>query len=1082
IDGTTALATGTYTAQAQQSDNNGNIGYSAPHTFTVDATPPSITLTTPANNSSTNDTTPTLSGTAGIASGDLSGVTVTIYNGSNTLGTVAQTPTTTRNGTTGAYTLDATALLPGTYTAQASQLDGAGNVGTSNTRTFTIDTTAPVVTLTTPANGSSTNDTTPTYSGTAGQLTGDQTAITVEIYSGTTVTGSPLQTRPATAAAGAWTVDGTTALLPGTYTARALQTDAAGNQGTSTPNTFTVDTTAPVLTLTTPANGNRTNVTTPTYSGAAGNATGDSATVTLDIYSGSTVTGSPVQSRPATRVGATWTIDGSPALTAGTYTARATQTDAAGNSGHSGDNTFVVDTTAPTITLTAPANASSTPDNTPTFSGVAGITTGDNAAVAVKVYAGTGTGGTLLQTLNATRNGTTGAYTVDASSGLPDGTYTAQASQDDSAGNTGNSSANTFTVNGPPVVTLTTPADGAVLGTHTPSIGGARGTAAGDLQTVTVHIYSGTGTGGTEVQTPTDSGSGSTWGVTPTSLADGTYTVQATQSDGSLTGTSAAHTFRVDTTAPNVAITAPADGSRISDATPAISGTAGTATGDASTVSVKLYNGTGTGGTLLQTLTPTVGGTGGWTTSATTLPQGTYTAQATQSDNASPANTGTSTPVTFTVDTTAPTVTLATPPTTRSTDTTPTFSGTGSTDPTDNPTVTVRVFSGTSASGSAVQTFTPTLSGGNYTVDSPGLGNGTYTAQTSQGDQAGNVGHSTSRTFTVDTAAPSVTLTAPADGSSSTESSPTFSGAAGTAAGDNSGVTVKVFSGSAPSGSALQTLSATQSGGAWSVPASAPLAPGTYTAQAEQSDDMGHTGKSSANTFTITAPVVVTPPPSNNAPACTNGTANVPNATATSVTLSCTDGDGDPLTLSIVSGPGHGTVGAVDQAAKSVTYTPASAFSGADSFTFKANDGKADSNAATISLTVAAPVVIPPGAIGKAIKLPPPGIIKTVLNGNTPASANFGTGVCPPACFIVIQLFPAGQAPTTAKASPYGKKSFRVAPGKKVPLTVKLTKKATAQLKKKGKLKITAVIKTVDAAGHTTTIRRNYTLKVTKKR
>ena len=114
-----------------------------------------------------------MSGTAGIAAGDLAGVTVKIYNGTSVLGTLAQTLTTTRNGTTGAYTVDASpALLEGTYTAQATQLDSAGNPGTSTAHTFTVDTTAPVITLTAPADGSSTNDTTPQYAGGGGNLPG----------------------------------------------------------------------------------------------------------------------------------------------------------------------------------------------------------------------------------------------------------------------------------------------------------------------------------------------------------------------------------------------------------------------------------------------------------------------------------------------------------------------------------------------------------------------------------------------------------------------------------------------------------------------------------------------------------------------------------------------------------------------------------------------------------------------------------------------------------------------------------------------------------------------------------------------
>src|SRR5438874_1112119 len=85
-----------------------------------------------------------------------------------------------------------------------------------------------------------------------------------------------------------------------------------------------------------------------------------------------------------------------------------------------------------------PANASSTNDTTPTFSGTAGILTGDSATVYVRIYAGSTVSGSPVQTLTPTRNASTGAYTVD-SAALAEGTYTARASQSDTAGNTGTS-------------------------------------------------------------------------------------------------------------------------------------------------------------------------------------------------------------------------------------------------------------------------------------------------------------------------------------------------------------------------------------------------------------------------------------------------------------------------------------------------------------------------------------------------------------------------------------------------------------------------------------------------------------------
>ena len=59
---------------------------------------------------------------------------------------------------------------------------------------------------------------------------------------------------------------------------------------------------------------------------------------------------------------------------------------------------------------------------------------------------------------------------------------------------------------------------------------------------------------------------------------------------------------------------------------------------------------------------------------------------------------------------------------------------------------------------------------------------------------------------------------------------------------------------------------------------------------------------------------------------------------------------GDASTAVLVTGPAHGTLAL--SADGSFTYTPAANYYGADSFTYKANDGEADSNVATVSLTV----------------------------------------------------------------------------------------------------------------------------------
>src|SRR5205814_1678961 len=59
-----------------------------------------------------------------------------------------------------------------------------------------------------------------------------------------------------------------------------------------------------------------------------------------------------------------------------------------------------------------------------------------------------------------------------------------------------------------------------------------------------------------------------------------------------------------------------------------------------------------------------------------------------------------------------------------------------------------------------------------------------------------------------DTTAPTITLTTPTNGNSSALATPAFSGVAGTAAGDLTNAAVKIYSGSTPTGLAVETLSA----------------------------------------------------------------------------------------------------------------------------------------------------------------------------------------------------------------------------------------------------------------------------------
>jgi MYXO-CTERM domain-containing protein len=109
-----------------------------------------------------------------------------------------------------------------------------------------------------------------------------------------------------------------------------------------------------------------------------------------------------------------------------------------------------------------------------------------------------------------------------------------------------------------------------------------------------------------------------------------------------------------------------------------------------------------------------------------------------------------------------------------------------------------------------------------------------------------------------------------------------------------------------------------------------------------------------------TAKVSITVKSTNKPPVASDGTLTTDAGKAASGTLKASDPDGDALTFSIVSQPKHGQVTLDNASTGAYTYTPDDGYSGSDGFSFKANDGQADSNTAKVSITVNAPAPPPP--------------------------------------------------------------------------------------------------------------------------
>ena len=132
-------------------------------------------------------------------------------------------------------------------------------------------------------------------------------------------------------------------------------------------------------------------------------------------------------------------------------------------------------------------------------------------------------------------------------------------------------------------------------------------------------------------------------------------------------------------------------------------------------------------------------------------------------------------------------------------------------------------------------------------------------------------------------------------------------------------------------------------------------------------------------------PVSVTVTPLNDAPVANDVSVTTPKDTSGVVNFNCSDPDGDPLSYSVVSDPTNGTL---TGSGASRTYTPASGYTGPDSFTYKGCDDKAAcSDPATVTVTVTATppeeltidIDIKPGSEPNPINLKSNGVIPVAI-------------------------------------------------------------------------------------------------------
>jgi len=131
----------------------------------------------------------------------------------------------------------------------------------------------------------------------------------------------------------------------------------------------------------------------------------------------------------------------------------------------------------------------------------------------------------------------------------------------------------------------------------------------------------------------------------------------------------------------------------------------------------------------------------------------------------------------------------------------------------------------------------------------------------------------------------------------------------------------------------------------------------TYTPDAGYvgADSFTYTvGDGRGGSDTATVHVTVTEAP-NRAPDAVNDTVTTTKGEAVRVVVTAndTDPDGDALSVTGVTSPGHGTT--VNNGDGTVTYTPAAGFTGTDTFQYTISDGHGHTDSATVTIFVNAP-------------------------------------------------------------------------------------------------------------------------------
>ncbi|MFX2646444.1 Ig-like domain-containing protein [Enterobacter hormaechei] len=846
-----------YQVSVSAQDSAGNSA-SATHTISVDTTAPVISVNTLSGDDVLNAAEAQQPLTVHGSSSAEAGQTVTV-----TLGGKTYTALVANDGT---WTLDVPAadlanLSEGALTVTASVNDKAGNNG-QTTRTLTVDTVAPAVTISTVADDDIVNN--------AEQLAGQTISGTTTAEQGQTVTVSfnGHSYQATVAANGSWSVfvpgRDFLGLSDGDYTITATVSDKAGNPGSATHD-VTLNGDVPTIAINTFAQDDIVNAAehgTPlVISGTTDAPTGQTVTITLN---GKTYTAT-VQND------GTWSYTvGSADVTAladgGSYVINAQVSNAIGNSA-SDNHTVTVDLTAPSMGISIDslqndtglsANDFITNDSQVVVNGSLTAQLGNNEKAQISLDGGT-------TWIDLTVTGTTWRYTDGRT--LTDGTYQYQVRVIDNAGNVGATDSQDV------VIDLTKPAAATIT---VDSVSQDTGLSDSDFITsdnqISLKGTLGAALGsGDHAQISLDGGatwtdvsvSGLSWTyVDGRTLADGDYNYQLRVIDdaGNISATTS-QVVTIDTVAPDasktIAIDSISDDTGLSssdfitnDTSLTLHGSLGATLADGEYAQISID-----GGVTWQNVIVT--GNSWYYVDGRTLGNQTYDYYVRVVDAA--GNVGASAHQQVTVDTVAPDAAITVTVDNITVDTG--FDNndflTSSTSYTLNGTLGAELGAGeyvqVSMDGGTTWVYA-TVSGTRWSYnDTRTLADGDYRYQVRVVDQAGNVGATTTQDVTVDTQAPQYGITIDSISEDTGQSgsdfitmdtSLTINGSLGSALASDERVQISLDGGNT-------WIDTTVTNQRWSYTDTRDLADGDYTYQVRIIDQAGNVGSTSSQVVTV---------------------------------------------------------------------------------------------------------------------------------------------------------------------------------------------------------------------------------------